>query len=299
MTRILGPSCTLSVGLSALNIKRTALVGLCVAAVIGAECSEDPPSAVNQFLVSILSISGNEQTGVIGRSLDDPVVVRLVDGRGLPLVNRSVSFLPSGSGRTEPASPRTDSEGYAEAVWTLDTLLGPQNLRVSLGVASLEIGATAALPAACTVIRGTDPFESNDEKECATPASTADVEQIHSLSPIGDVDWIRINSLPRPSYNVTVNFMKDRDDSGILITHVVPFSPSDSYFCYDEGRAGGPSGGDYGVGHGGGISFIKIEAVRDCGSRIGQSTSSPYNYDKGMVEITEYVLFLGRDLDFP
>ena len=74
-------------------------------------------------------ITGNAQAGIAGAVLPLPVVVRLTDELGRPVVVQPVEFTVTlGGGSVSPGSSQTDSEGRASATWTLGSAAGPQGL---------------------------------------------------------------------------------------------------------------------------------------------------------------------------
>ena len=73
---------------------------------------------------ALTAVSGGTQTGVVGSTLPQPVVVKVADaqGRGVPGV--AVNFrIDSGNGTLAPAVDSTDASGQAQTIWTLGTEL--------------------------------------------------------------------------------------------------------------------------------------------------------------------------------
>jgi hypothetical protein len=71
-------------------------------------------------LPTISIISGNNQPGNAGQPLAQPFVVRVMTPWGDPIVGATVDFVPvSGDGSTNPQSVPTDSQGYAQTLYTL------------------------------------------------------------------------------------------------------------------------------------------------------------------------------------
>jgi hypothetical protein len=118
-------------------------------------------------------VSGGGQSGEVGATLDDPVVVRVADRYGNVIVGAEVGFSVS-QGSVSPGAADTDATGRASAVWTLGAGEGTQQLVATLlgsTLPSLTFSATATAP-------GGDP-------ECAPAAvqSGFDIELCY-LTPV-------------------------------------------------------------------------------------------------------------------
>lgn len=87
-------------------------------------------------------VSGGGQTGAPGQALAEPVVVRVTDRKGAPVVNGMLNFIPPRDGGVDPRQARTDAQGYARATWTLGSV-GAQAMRVSGVGGTLVVTATA------------------------------------------------------------------------------------------------------------------------------------------------------------
>ncbi len=116
-----------------------------------AACSGDGPSGIapeegisTSALngIQLVLVSGGGQAGAPGQALPEPVVVRVTDRKGAPVVNGLLNFIPPQGGGVEPRQARTDAQGYARATWTLGSL-GAQALRVSGVGGTLVVTATA------------------------------------------------------------------------------------------------------------------------------------------------------------
>jgi Bacterial Ig-like domain (group 1) len=69
-------------------------------------------------------VSGNDQTGVPGAELTDPLVVRLVDVGGNPIAGSAVSWVIGVGGGSVVPSGDTDADGMASARFTLGPVAG-------------------------------------------------------------------------------------------------------------------------------------------------------------------------------
>jgi VCBS repeat-containing protein len=96
--------------------------------------------------VSNITIAdGNGQSGAAGAPLGKPLVVTVIDRRGLPVPSQEVAFTPaSGNGEVHPTTVETDTAGKASTVWTLGPGAGSQQVEAH------PVGASAALKATFT-----------------------------------------------------------------------------------------------------------------------------------------------------
>ena len=89
-------------------------------------------------------VSGARQRALPGQSLQEPIVVRVLDSRGEPFAGTTVVFMPEQShGNVSPDSARTDANGEAAANWTLGDNTGAQTLAAYVRDGpSIELKAT-------------------------------------------------------------------------------------------------------------------------------------------------------------
>jgi adhesin/invasin len=98
-----------------------------------------------------VSSASQNQTGVVGEALAQPIVVHVTDQNGAALQNAVVSWtVVSGGGSVSESTTLTDAGGNASVTWTLGPTAGVDSLRASVASgASVIITATAvAGPAA-------------------------------------------------------------------------------------------------------------------------------------------------------
>ena len=108
------------------HLSRYCLTALVVAASGG--CGEgvtlpDPTAAGVELSIA----GGNGQSGTVGEELEQPLMVKAVDGDGAPIPDLPVAFtVVSGDpgGRLDPDTALTNSQGEASAVWVLGTTPG-------------------------------------------------------------------------------------------------------------------------------------------------------------------------------
>jgi adhesin/invasin len=133
-------------GASVWTIARIAVA----AGVLTASCSGDDLTLPGDREPAALDVvEGNNQSARIGAPLPDPVVVRLTDASGRPVVGAAVTFrVTSSSGGTlTPAESTTDEGGEASSEWSLGTVAGTHTAEARTdraGVAPAELTAFAA-----------------------------------------------------------------------------------------------------------------------------------------------------------
>lgn len=87
--------------------------------------------------------SGNGQVGVAGSPLPSPVRVRLLDELGNGMAGQTVTWVVSTGGGSATPQSTTDSEGYAEATWTLGSPGSNTLNAVVSGLGHITFTATA------------------------------------------------------------------------------------------------------------------------------------------------------------
>lgn len=150
--------------------RRTLLaLGTTALVLFAAACDDDDPVGVGSP-ASIRIVSGctNAAAGA-GLELTDPIVVEVLDSRGNPVPNVTVTFAASaGGGSVDPTTATTNAQGRAETNFTLGTTAGANTLRAS--VAGVSQAATCSAT-------GLDRFVTNlrtaNEPSLPTPAPNA------------------------------------------------------------------------------------------------------------------------------
>jgi hypothetical protein len=102
---------------------------------------------------TVTVVSGDKQSGVIGKALAAPAVVRIEDQWGNETPGVEVAFEASGSGSTSPETATTNLFGQAQTTWTLGAAAGPQTLTVDSGAAHGSVGATGLHDAATALFK--------------------------------------------------------------------------------------------------------------------------------------------------
>lgn len=92
-----------------------------------------------------VSTASNNQMGVVGQMLAQPIVVHVTDQNGAAFPNALVAWtVLSGGGSVSATTGVTDVNGNTSVMWTLGPVVGTDSLRASIGSgASVAIRATA------------------------------------------------------------------------------------------------------------------------------------------------------------
>src|SRR6267378_3264140 len=110
---------------------------------------------VAQAAAQLLNVSGDLQTGTVGQTLAQPLVVLVNDANGHAIAGASVSFAaPAGSGSVGSATATTNASGQAQSIWTLGQTAGSQTASATVGaLPALSFSATATAGAAASVAK--------------------------------------------------------------------------------------------------------------------------------------------------
>lgn len=98
----------------------------------------------SQLPSALVAADGDGQTAAAGTQLVNPLVVRVENAFGRPIPGVEVAWnVESGGGFITPATTTTDSEGLAQAQWTLGLKAGQQSALAMVGGLSARLLATA------------------------------------------------------------------------------------------------------------------------------------------------------------
>ena len=93
---------------------------------------------------AIRIVAGEGQRAFTERTLDKPLVVRVLDTSGRSVSGVTVNFLPTpGSGRVDPSTATTDWNGEVAVEWTMGSEGGIQTLMIAAGLATAGINIYA------------------------------------------------------------------------------------------------------------------------------------------------------------
>ena len=105
-------------------------------------------------------VSGNEQVGLPGTTLPQPLVVDVVDGSGNPVVGAAVTWVvTAGGGSLDPATGTTDENGRSSTSWTLGPGTGTNTAQAvvsGVGQAVFTATASAGDPDDIEIVSGND-----------------------------------------------------------------------------------------------------------------------------------------------
>ena len=138
---------------------------------IGAACDDDddPVGGGGPAVIRLVSGCPTTPSAAAGLELADPIVVEVLDSRGNPVPNVTVTFAAStGGGAVDPATAPTNSQGRAQTLFTLGTATGENRLTAS--VTGVSQGATCTVTALESF---TTTLLTSNEPSLPTPAPNA------------------------------------------------------------------------------------------------------------------------------
>ncbi|MDX1495724.1 MAG: CARDB domain-containing protein, partial [Longimicrobiales bacterium] len=98
--------------------------------------------SVEQVPSFIQALSGNNQDGLAGTQLSDPIVAIVRDQGGAPVEGIEVTFTPGeNSGSVDPTSGLSAADGTVSTTWTLDAKFGPQTAVAAIDVDDVVFNA--------------------------------------------------------------------------------------------------------------------------------------------------------------
>jgi hypothetical protein len=117
-------------------------------------------------VASITLISGSKQTGTVGTTLPNPLVVKAKDAFGNVVPNAPISFTDNVGGTFSPNPATTATTGQASTMYTLPTVAKSLTVVASNGSVSLKIteNSVAGAPALFTIVQGNNQFAHPNNK---------------------------------------------------------------------------------------------------------------------------------------
>jgi hypothetical protein len=130
----------------------------------------------------LVRVSGNNQSARPGQELDEPLVVRLVDGQGNGISDRAVSWVVGvGGGSVSSTTSTTDGDGEAQARWTLGPSTGTNTLNaVVSGVGFVGFTAVATNSGGSSPDRlrfRVQPSDTEKDQEISPPVEVEVLDQ--------------------------------------------------------------------------------------------------------------------------
>jgi hypothetical protein len=143
---------TLTLGTTAGTVTVSATIsGVATPAVFTETATPGPPAALTY-------VSGNNQTGVGGGTLQNPLVVKVTDQYANPIQGITVLFaVVSGAGSLNASSVLTDASGQAQVTWRLGGIGVEHAVHASSGtlpVVTFTATAITGPPATLTIVSG-------------------------------------------------------------------------------------------------------------------------------------------------
>ena len=112
-------------------------------------------TAEDLVATTLVRLSGNGQTGTVGKELDDPFVVEVQDQNGDALAGVTVTFAVTiGGGSISASSVTTDASGQAETTLTLGSAAGSNRVAASVSgiTTTRNFNATGQAAVATTIV---------------------------------------------------------------------------------------------------------------------------------------------------
>ena len=123
---------------------QTATASVTVTTLTGCRDSVPVEPVSGESAATIRIVAGEGQRAFTERTLDKPLVVRVLDTSGLPVSGVTVDFVPTpGNGRVDPSTAATDWNGEVAVEWTMGSAAGIQTLMIAAGVAATGVNVYA------------------------------------------------------------------------------------------------------------------------------------------------------------
>jgi Bacterial Ig domain/Bacterial Ig-like domain (group 1) len=137
-------------------------------------------------------VSGNEQTGLPGTTLPQPLVVEVVDASGNPVIGAAVTWVvTAGGGSLDPSTGTTDENGRSSTSWTLGPGIGANSVQAivsGVGEAAFTATASAGDPDEIRIVSG-DGQQGQAGTRLANPLVVVVVDDADNPVPGVTVTW--------------------------------------------------------------------------------------------------------------
>lgn len=156
----------------------------------------------NSTPASLVALSGNGQTGVIGTTLPSPLIVKVTTSAGVAVQNAVVNFaVTSGAASVAPTSATTDTAGLARTNVTLGSSAG--NVVVTATVANTALSTTFTVTAGTTT------------QSTACSSGTAQTLAVGGVLPLSSGTGVCISGGSAGSQYALVAFYANPDSSQV------------------------------------------------------------------------------------
>ena len=153
-----GATVTWSGGSAAASVSATGLVtalanGTATATATSGTATRNVTVTVTQVGAQIAKVSGDTQSGTVGQTLAQPLVVQVNDSASHPAVGVMLAFaIATGGGSVGTVTATTNASGQGQSTWTLGGTVGTQTVTATVGtLTAVTFTASAAAGAAASV----------------------------------------------------------------------------------------------------------------------------------------------------
>jgi hypothetical protein len=224
-------------------------------------------------------VKGDNQTGLAGSPLAQPLEVKVVDDRGNPLSGHTVAFAldtDAPGARLDPESARSDRDGIAQSRWTLGATSGTQRVVARVtpdgSAQPLEVRFIAAVEAgtADQIAR-----VSGDDQSAEVGTRLADPLVVSVTDQFGNpvqgvsVDWTAVEGSVDPASSVT-----GADGRAQAFWTLGPATGSQSATASSSGLDGSPVS-FIATGRAGGADRLVLVSGNDQFAGAGTALESP------------------------
>ncbi|HSW28457.1 MAG TPA: FG-GAP-like repeat-containing protein [Longimicrobiales bacterium] len=170
--------------------------------VVSSACSSDKGSVTGPGAdppptpAALARASGDQQSGVVGATLKDSLMVRVTDAQGRPYAGAAVAWaVASGGGSVGQGSTTSDASGHARTTWTLGTTPGTNTVTAAIsGLQPVTFSATAAAGAAARLRITPDSVSTGTWGDTVRLAAVAE-DAYGNVLPAASVQWSTSDTL--------------------------------------------------------------------------------------------------------
>jgi hypothetical protein len=178
-------------GVEKMNRPLLGVVGIVMAAGLGA-CSSDKVNSVTSVATALTANAGvSGQTGTVGQALTTPISVHVADQNGAAMAGVVITWQVTGSGGSvDSATSTTNSNGDAVTDWTLGTTTGADSLSATTSTGlKLAIGATANAGTFTTLAKVSGDSQSVASGSAGQPLVVKALDQFGNAVPGVTINW--------------------------------------------------------------------------------------------------------------
>lgn len=186
------------------------LVSITVAGAVMACGGKDSTAPAGPTPASLGIVAGDNQSGVVGQALAQPLVVKVTDRGSAGVKGATVSWaIAAGGGSLSATSSQTDAQGQTQVTWTLGVTPGVNQLGATVvGLTPVSLTATGVSPGS-----GKIAFVSGSDIYTMNPSGTG----VAQLTRTGDVSAVALS--PDGSRLAFVRTISSYPGWGIYVVH--------------------------------------------------------------------------------